>query len=180
MSTAIGTTFKKAAPSFAPTFVVPLTKQDGSAGSNAATTSAGSSGTAAVQGAGYFLGDDGEAGRHQYPRRRKRPRDNYSIGKADDTSDRIAELETRLDALRAALQALAAGTTVLQRSPMPAHHIIVKRGAQLEALVALGRAFPNYEWERAFGRRQLIVEGPDAYAKVMAVLEPLGVIEEQQ
>jgi hypothetical protein len=86
MSAAIGTPFTKAAPSFVPRPFVVLVKQDGTVSVNGATTTAASSPDASLRTSASNIEGQIHSVRYLgYPRKRRRPRDNWSIGKVSPT-----------------------------------------------------------------------------------------------
>jgi hypothetical protein len=199
----VGSSFRKAAPSFVPRPFVVLVKQDGTVSVNGATTTGGSSpeaslrtSTSAIQGqihAVRYLG-----GRDVYPRRRKKGRDDWSVGKSD-TADPAAVLMQRLEALRADIlryyyerlprvDDAEPGMPPVEQLQAPDAPILIKfgadrqiilkgRNASAKALMALAQAYPDLPWENAWGQRQFGVTGRNAYEKVLAVLSPLGRVE---
>jgi hypothetical protein len=199
MSRAVGTTFTKRVPAFAPTCVVEISKQgDGGAAlgtaDSGATTTAAATGDASLSRTPSAWNLQGplhqqqylRSGRDQYPRRRKRPRDNWSIGKSE--ADRVAEIAARLDHLQALLQNYFAHTVAarppsqpgqVERLQAPCVPVITIKGrnSQAKALMALAQAYPDYAWEDHWGEKRFTITGRDAYRRVLEVLKPLGRIE---
>jgi hypothetical protein len=201
MSRAVGTTFTKRVPAFAPTCVV-VSKQDGGAAigtaTSGATTIAASTAAADLSRTPLAWNVQGplhqqqylRSGRDQYPRKRKKGRDNWSVGKVSPTDRaRLDALLQRVRAVRTQLRAAIAGdgTPPLERIQAPRGPLVIKvhgheisisgKNANARTLMQLAICYPDYEWERAYGKKRLVVKGRDAYQKVLAALEPLGRIE---